>query len=574
MTTWGDQASAPHTLAADVVVVGGGIAGISLALRLPADLAIILVTKQALGESNTRYAQGGLAAAVGPLDSPASHVADTLAAGAGHSDPTAVRILAEGGRDAVAWLVAAGAQFDPALTETPAADLAAVGEARLALGHEAAHSYHRILHAHGDATGAEIERALVAAVRRRPNITVLEDALVTELVTQDGVCVGVRGSLRAGALFAIAARAVVLANGGAGRLWQRTSNPPGATGDGLALAWHAGAVLTDLEFMQFHPTVLAPPDPAQRAFLISEAVRGEGAYLRNARGERFMLGEPGAELAPRDVVARAIALEMLREESDHVQLDLSHLDPDRVRARFPTIAATCAQIGIDIARDPIPVAPAAHYFMGGVAVDLEGRTTVPGLWAVGEVACTGVHGANRLASNSLLEGVVFGARAAADCARALADEPSMADWHRSPRFSGASLATEVAAPPLVTDPGMIAAVRAIMWERVGLFRDALRLERAIAELASLSEQGNVDEDLMARPHGFAAYEAANVLLVGQLIARAALARQESRGAHTRRDYPDADPARAGRRFFIHRAPVGASTAKDSAMPQEASHDLR
>ncbi len=527
---------------ADVVIIGGGIAGISLALRLPTTQAVTLLTKQHLGESNTRYAQGGLAAAVGSEDSPASHVTDTLRAGAGHCDERAVRLLAEGGPSAVAWLIAAGTQFDPASPDATADGQARVADvAPLALGHEAAHSHHRVLHAHGDATGAEIERALVAAVRARPNITIYEGALVTALSMADGACVGVRLLDANDVPQTVTARAVALANGGAGRLWRRTSNPPGATADGLALAYRAGAALTDLEFAQFHPTVLVPPVPDAPAFLISEAVRGEGAYLRNARGERFMLRYPDAELEPRDVVARAILQEMLHEESDHVWLDLRHLDADLVRGRFPTIAATCAEYGIDITRDLIPVAPAAHYFMGGVAVDLDARTTVPGLWAIGEVACTGVHGANRLASNSLLEGVVFGFRAAESITADLA-APAR-DWPHQAPFVGEYLPVR-AHDLTLADPVLRPDIQTIMWERVGLYRDAGSLQRGEAALQELADQSAyIGDDTRA------AIETANMLVAAQLITASALARRESRGAHARRDFPMPDPLLAGHRFY-------------------------
>jgi L-aspartate oxidase len=554
--------------AADVIIIGGGIAGISLALRLPEDLDIILITKSALGESNTRYAQGGLAAAVGAHDSPASHIADTLAAGAGQCDERAVRVLAEGGPAAVAWLVAAGTHFDPASSSAGMADRAEIpGAAPLALGHEAAHSHHRVLHAAGDATGAEIERALVEAVRQRPSITILEGTLATDLLMRDGICTGVNVLTAHGDHVTLSARATVLANGGAGRLWRRTSNPPGATADGLALAWRAGAVLADLEFAQFHPTVLVPPDPTSPAFLISEAVRGEGAYLRNALGERFMLRYPRAELEPRDVVARAIQQEMLHEESDYVSLDLRHLEADVVRRRFPTIAATCAEYGIDITRDLIPVAPAAHYFMGGVAVDLDARTTVPGLWAVGEVACTGVHGANRLASNSLLEGVVFGMRAAGAIAANLAQGAPYTNWPTTPPFPGTSLDGMAPTDAEAISPALRPVIQSIMWERAGLYRDAQGLARGAAELRALVTAPPVPGDLADER---AARETANLLLVGQLVVAAAAARHESRGAHARRDFPESDPALAGQRFYSRKPTLKSYSSAASTISKEAT----
>jgi L-aspartate oxidase len=541
----------------DVVIIGGGVAGISLALRLPETLAITLVTKSVLGESNTRYAQGGLAAAVGDHDTPASHIEDTLRAGAGHCDERAVRVLAENGPAAVAWLVAAGTQFDPAPATADADGQAHVaGTAPLALGHEAAHSHHRVLHAQGDATGAEIERALVAAVRNRANITILAGAHAIELLRSADRCTGVRLLLADDTKATLTAREVVLANGGAGRLWKRTSNPPGATADGLALAWRAGAVLTDLEFVQFHPTVLVPPDPAAPAFLISEAVRGEGAYLRNAAGERFMAKYPDAELEPRDVVARAILQEMLHEESDSVALDLRHLDPDLVRRRFPTIAATCAAYGIDITRDLIPVAPAAHYYMGGVAVDLDARTTVPGLWAIGEVACTGVHGANRLASNSLLEGVVFAMRAAAAITTDLAAAPT---WPSKPPFVGEYLPA-LAHDVLVADPALRPTLQTLMWERAGLYRDESGLAKATEQLQALAD-GATSAQMAPTA---AAYETGNMVLVAQLIVAAARARHESRGGHARRDFPTPDPFLAGQHFYAWQR-QGATTVTGSSV---------
>ncbi len=519
----------------DVAIIGGGIAGLSIALNLPPSLRVALVTKAALGESNTRYAQGGLAAAVGADDDPELHLRDTLAAGAGLVDETAARVLVAEARDAVTWLIETGTRFD----ENGSGAAATLAQ-RYDLAREAAHSRRRVLHAH-DATGAEIERALVAAVRRHPEITILEHAVALDLLVDDDRCVGL-DVLHEGQRARIRAeRGVVLANGGAGRLWLRTSNPAGATADGVALAWRAGAALADLEFMQFHPTTLVPPDPQGETFLITEAVRGEGAWLRNAAGERFMPRyHPDAELAPRDVVARAILSEMLAEGAPSAFLDLRHLPEREVYERFPTIAEVCRRYGLDLAHDLIPVAPAAHYFMGGVATDIWGRTTLPGLYAAGEAACTGVHGANRLASNSLLEGLVFGRRAA----RQLSSADSRKDWPREPALPGIWTHLERQPETAGYDTNapvaheVRAALRELMWRHVSLARDAAGLAAARDGLGARSTGYPVDP------------ETANMLLAAQLIAAAALAREESRGGHYRTDFPDRNPALDGQHTLL------------------------
>jgi L-aspartate oxidase len=523
----------------DVAIIGGGIAGLTVALTLAENLRVVLITKAALGESNTRYAQGGLAAAVGPDDDPDLHLRDTLTAGAGLVDETATGVLVREARDAVAWLVAEGARFDKQTTTTSTTapdDLAH----RYDLAREAAHSRRRVLHAR-DATGAEIERALVAAIRARLSVVVREDTQALDLVVRDGVCVGV-DVLRGSATWRILARrGVVLANGGAGQLWRRTSNPAGATADGLALAWRAGTVVSDIEFVQFHPTTLVSPSGA--TFLITEAVRGEGAWLRNAAGERFMPRySPEAELAPRDVVARAILREMLAEGAPSAFLDLRHLSEHEVYERFPTIAAACHKDGLDLAHDLIPVSPAAHYFMGGVTVDTWGRTTVPALFAVGEVSCTGVHGANRLASNSLLEGLVFGRRVAS----VLAGAAQPGDWPTISPLPGIQRdPTGIVLPERsLTAPAADAVrqqLRETMWRAVSLQRDANELADAIATLRELATAIPVDP------------ESANMLLAAQLIATTAQAREESRGAHFREDFPDRDSALDGVHSLLHAA---------------------
>ncbi|HLY30242.1 MAG TPA: FAD-binding protein, partial [Ktedonobacterales bacterium] len=531
----------------------------------------------------------GLAAPVGLDDDPELQLRDTIAAGAGLVDEAATRAMLGEAREAVAWLIAQGAEFDRrrdhSADERPAQMSGLLPEpededtlaTRYDLTLEAAHSRRRVLHAHGDATGAEIERALVARVVARPNITLYERTLALDLVVEDGACVGVDALVnvagvagaptRDSALARLyASRGVILANGGAGRLWLRTSNPAGATADGMALAYRAGATLADLEFAQFHPTVLVPPDETGEPFLVSEAARGEGAYLRNQAGERFMPRyHPDAELAPRDVVARAILSEMLVADAPYVYLDMRHLPAEKVYHHFPTITAACQRYHLDLAHDLIPVAPAAHYFMGGVAVDAWARTTLPGLYAVGEVACTGVHGANRLASNSLLEGLVFGRR----LARSLSSVTSLPQPQRGGGVGGgASWPTQSALPgewiafdaPITPDMQIDTPIKApvrqaiqrIMWEYVSLRRDDAGLEAALSELRGLAARETCDP------------VTANMLLVAQLITTAALARSESRGGHFRSDYPQRDSAQDGRHTLLH----GRTAALDS---EEAIH---
>jgi L-aspartate oxidase len=540
----------------DVAIIGGGIAGLSLALRLPEHLRVALFTKGQLGESNTRYAQGGLSVALGADDSPELHFQDTLAAGAGLCSEETVRILVEQGPAAAKWLIEMGVQFDR-LQSGSEGHTTPDG---LLLGREAAHSRWRVLHAGGDATGAEIERALLVALQRRTHVALYEETFVSNLIMRAGKCAGVEAVAKDGHTFTITAQATVLANGGAGGLWLHTSNPAGATADGLALAWRAGAALIDLEFMQFHPTVLVVGGTSH---LISEAVRGEGAYLRNHAGERFMLRySPQAELAPRDVVARAILSEMLAEKTDCQYLDLRHLQAEKMHARFPTISAICRGYGLDLAQDLLPIAPAAHYCMGGVMVDTYGRTTLAGLYAVGEVACTGVHGANRLASNSLLEGLVFGLRVADGLAHAAQSTAAQDDR----LIQYITLAENQTEQPhtrgnVIQDASTAIAhirreVRGIMWQYVSLCRDQaglLQAQRSIQQLrvlmlsyrASMAEHG---EPLNA-PRWI---ETANMLQVAELVIAAALQRRESRGSHWRSDCETLDAALAGRHYAFMR----------------------
>lgn len=508
-----------------VLVVGSGIAGLSLALdAATAGHEVTLVTKGDLGQSNTRFAQGGVAAALLPEDSVASHVSDTLAAGAGLCDPEAVRVLCSEGPDRIRELIALGVAFD---TEG--------GE--LAHGLEAAHSFPRILHAGGDATGAAIEAALVARVRERA-VVVHEHAFLLGLRTEAGPGTRVIGAdveLEGGERIGLEADAVVLATGGAGQLYPFTSNPPAATGDGVACAIRAGALVADLELYQFHPTTLARPGN----FLVSEAVRGEGAVLRNAAGERFMTHVEGAELAPRDVVARAVFAEMARQGGAPVTLDATALGADFLAERFPGIDAAVRAAGLDWSRDPIPITPAAHYWMGGIVTDLWGRTSLPGLFAIGECARTGVHGANRLASNSLLEGAVFAHRAA----QALADPSPLPDFtavSTNVRHRDSEIWTRA---ETAVKSGERARVQRVMWDAVGLVRDGETLARAIATLDAWAATSPAPTDR-------ASHEDANLLLLAQSAARAAAARTRSVGAHFRSDDPAvrlAAPALTGSR---------------------------
>lgn len=550
----------------DVAIIGGGIAGLSVALRLPEHLRVALFTKGQLGESNTRYAQGGLAVALGADDRPELHFEDTVAAGAGLCDEAAVRVLVEQAPAAVRWLMSLGVPFDRAEVGDDEHGSHMTPDGFL-LGREGAHSRWRVLHAGGDATGAEIERVLIAELKKRTAVTVYEETFVKKLVIERGVCTALEAVGRAGQRFTVAADATILANGGAGGLWLHTSNPVGATADGLALAWDAGAALSDLEFMQFHPTVLVADNASH---LISEAVRGEGAYLRNHAGERFMPRYSSQdELAPRDVVARAILSEMLAEGTNCQYLDLRHLPPEKMRARFPTISALCREHGLDLATDLIPIAPAAHYCMGGVLVDTYGRTTVPGLYAVGEVACTGVHGANRLASNSLLEGLVYGVRIADHLATPLQN-------------SFATDITEQAARTYVDLPeGLLLArtadgrtaqevrreLQRIMWHYVSLRRDEQGLLTAQQKIRTLrgsivSTEGPLLQQTL---------ETLNMLQAAELVVIAALQRRESRGSHWRQDYQETKKYLANQHVTLQKAPRAmdvASTRGEEVM----SHD--
>lgn len=489
------------------IVVGSGIAGLISALELSRKFEVTLVTKSELAESNTRWAQGGIAAVMFDDDSVAEHVADTLSAGAGHCNEAAIEVLCTEGPERIRDLIRLGVDFD-------------MRNGILARGMEAAHSHARVLHAGGDATGLTIETALVRAVRAA-TVHVLEHTFACDLVVEDERVVGLTILDSDGNRKELRADAVVLASGGAGQLYLHTTNPAVATGDGVAMAWRAGAQLADLEFYQFHPTALALPG----TFLISEAVRGEGAVLLDAEGRRFMQGlHPGAELAPRDVVAREISRQMAAQGGKPVLLDATALGAEFLKTRFPSIDAACRTRGWDWSKNPIPVTPAAHYWMGGVRTDVWGRTSLRGLFAVGEVACTGAHGANRLASNSLLESIVFA-------------------WRSAQLLLG-----EVTAPLWVKDDAAVVMLededdgragivqreklQKLMWNAAGIERNAPGLRAAATQLQSWRSRGNSVEEL----------ETANLLSLARVLVAAALAREESRGAHFRGDYPEISAA--------------------------------
>jgi L-aspartate oxidase len=506
----------------DLIVIGSGIAGLYAAIRAREHGArVLLITKGSIDEASTRYAQGGIAAAVGPGDSPEAHLRDTIEAGAGLVDEEAARILCFEAADRIADLVRYGVHFDSAGGE-------------VALGREAAHSASRILHARGDATGLEIELSLSNLARHEA--TILEHTLANRLIVEGGRVVAVQAfDAIEGVQRTYGSPSVILATGGAGQMYRTTTNPPVSTGDGVALAYECGADVMDMEFTQFHPTALVLPE--RPVFLISEAVRGEGAHLYNTLGERFMPRyDERAELAPRDVVARAAVEEMQRTGSNHVLIDITDCDAGWLAARFPQIYRTCLEAGIDMSTQRVPVSPAAHYTMGGVRTSTWGETTVAGLFAVGEVACTGVHGANRLASNSLLETVVFAHRTV----ERLLTPPDPAPPPLEPEPDAYALPA-----PIPNGPAPSAAeVREVMWQHAGIVRDGRGLaeahDRFTRWAASLPEPRDRD-----------GYELRSILTCARLAVEAALLREESRGAHFRTDFPE--PSDEWRRHLVFRA---------------------
>ncbi len=484
--------------------MGAGVAGLSAAIELAPAGRVLVIAKDTLRESSSEYAQGGIAAALSDDDEVELHEHDTLVAGDGLCNPEAVRTLVEEGPAAIERLIAWGAEFDRE-------------GSKLLFAREGAHSRNRVLHAHGDSTGREILRTLRQKARSLDNVSFQTFSAVTDLLLSDGETAGVFAfDEKTQTTISVSAHAVLLATGGLGRVFENTTNPDVATGDGVACAFRAGAAISDIEFVQFHPTALYVPNAPR--FLLSEALRGEGAYLRNASGERFMERyHPLKELAPRDVVSRSIVMELRATGDESAFLDLTHLAAGFVRERFPRIYETCLQYNIDLEKTPAPVRPAAHYAMGGVQTDLDGRTTLERLFAAGEVACTGVHGANRLASNSLLEGVVFGARAG----QAMSSLPALV---RVP--------AQLAAPrfPAITERDL----RAIAWNACGVLRNGPELDAALKRLASRHLE-HVPSPSRA------AFELRSMHQVASLIARAALAREESRGGHYRTDFPSKSP---------------------------------
>lgn len=510
----------PHVFT-DVLIIGGGVAGLRAAMEIDPRLQTIVVTKDVLAQSNSAYAQGGIAGVLDPVDEFANHIADTLSAGKGLCDEAIVEMVVREAPDRIMELIGWGAVFD---TEN--------GE--LALAQEGGHSHRRVAHALGDATGKEIMRALIARARSLANASYWEQTFIIDLLTHEGVCRGALVWNKSHGKTLVWAKQTILATGGAGQIFRETTNPTIATADGHAVAIRAGAEVRDMEFMQFHPTVLYIAGSSRH--LISEAVRGEGAYLRDSHGHRFMADyDPHLELAPRDIVSQAIVRQMEKTKHPCVYLDLSHLDPKLVRERFPHIGKVCAEFGLDITRDLIPVRPGAHYMVGGATVDPSGRTTVPALWAAGEVTSSGLHGANRLASNSLLEGLVFGRHAGHGASTRAQDMPDsftapnlISDWQSTEREDD-----ELNLVDLRNSLG------SEMWRNVGIQRERDGLESAEKQVEFWNRYV-ASREFSSTP----GWELQNMLLVSKLMIAAALTRTESRGTHFRRDFPQTDPTQA------------------------------
>lgn len=519
----------PH-LFTDVLIIGAGITGIRAALAVDPKLNVVLATKDRLKESNSAYAQGGIAGVFDPVDHFANHVADTLAAGKGLCDPSIVETVVREAPARIHELIAMGAHFDQT-------------DGEIALTQEGGHSHRRVVHALGDATGKEVMRALIERIRRDPNCDIWENTFTIDLLTHEGEC---RGALvwnaSHGKTF-VWAKQTILSTGGAGRLYRETTNPEIATADGHAMAFRAGCALRDMEFMQFHPTVLYIAGSSRH--LISEAARGEGGILRDSHGHRFMPDyDPAAELAPRDVVSRSITRQMEKTRHHCVYLDLTHLPRELVMQRFPHIGQVCAQFGLDLMRDLIPVRPGAHYMIGGITVDDEARTSIPRLWAAGEVTSSGLHGANRLASNSLLEGLVFGLRAGRNASTAASGETD--------RFTAPSLTSDGEHATTIESDGsdspesatlrlddLLNSLNSEMWRKVGIERNWVDLESARQQIEFWDRYVGPQEFAMTK-----GWELQNLLLVARLMIAAAIERKESRGTHARSDFPQTDPNQA------------------------------
>ena len=529
----------------DILIIGGGLAGLRAANAVASNQTALIVTKDQLAESNSAYAQGGIAGVLDPEDCFESHVEDTLGAGGNLCDPDIVDWVIREGPRRIEELVSWGTQFDQR-------------EGELSLGREGGHSRERIVHAQGDATGREIMRAIISRTRDQPNIDIWENAFTVDLLTHEGRCRGALIIQKGKQPVMVWAKETILCSGGAGQVFRESTNPPVATGDGQALAYRAGVQLRDMEFMQFHPTVLYIAGASRS--LITEALRGEGARLVDTHGDRFMPAyDQRGELAPRDIVSQSIIRQMEKTKHSNVYLDLTHLDSDYVHKRFPGIAKACANFGLDIARDRIPVRPGAHYMIGGVSIDRKGRTSLPGLWAAGEVTSSGLHGANRLASNSLLEGLVYGAHAGESASRSAAEG--------SQQMVALPLEHPVHRPSEAVDIADVrVSLKSLMGRLVGVERSADGLKEALDSIRSFAAY--------VMPHQFDSiqgWELQNMLLLSACIVDSALARTESRGVHFRNDFPSADDQVWRRHLTIQMDVAGGQPqVSDPLLPLSAS----
>jgi L-aspartate oxidase len=526
----------PHFFA-DVLVVGGGLAGLRAANEVDSSLSVLVITKDDLEQSNSNYAQGGIAGVLSPEDRFEDHMSDTITAGGSLCDPDVVEMVIRKAPERIYELIEWGTQFDRQSGE-------------LELGREGGHSRHRIVHALGDATGKEVMRAVIQRTRRRPNIQIWENTFTLDLLTEEGRCCGAVVANRGGERTLVWSKQTVLCTGGAGQLYRESTNPAVATADGLAAALRAGAQLRDMEFFQFHPTVLYIAGSSRS--LITEAIRGEGGHLVDRNDDRFMFEyDERGELAPRDIVSHAIVRQMEKTRHPNVYLDLAHLDAAFVKRRFPGIAETCLKFGLDITSDRIPVRPGAHYFIGGLTVDRGGQTTLPGLWAAGEVTSTGLHGANRLASNSLLESLVYGVLVGQGASRQAAQMPD--DFRVLPLVN-----SPVDQQSVTLDLSDIRnSLQSLMWHAAGVQRTASQLADAAGTIDGWREY------VLARQFGSSVgWELQNMLTVARVIVQAALSRTESRGVHLRNDYPDKDPGRRGQRIVFQRSESGALEMAD------------